>query len=121
MKNEKRKAAMAILKQEIQKHQRNLEQLLMLETDVVLENGNYVPKGAQGYIDLEQVKTDKERLLITISDLMTIYQALKRNKTETNIRGTARSSGMIYMTTADSIQAAGLETDGDGYGKIYFW
>ena len=52
---------------------------------------------------------------------MTIYQALKRNKTETNIRGTARSSGMIYMTTADSIQAAGLETDGDGYGKIYFW
>lgn len=120
MKDEKRKTAIKKLNQEIHKHLGNLQELLMLEADIELENGNYIPKKAQGYVDLKKVKADKENLLITISDLTTICKALERRKTNVVIRGTVRDCSMILIETSNSISAAGLDQDGDGFtGEIW--
>lgn len=119
MKDEKRKAAIKKLNQEIHKHLGQLQELIMMEADVELNNGNYIPKKAQQYVDLKKVKEDKEILLITISDLTTIRKALERGKTTVVIRGTAKNCSMILFETIKSISAAGLDYDGDEFtGEI---
>ncbi len=121
MKNEKRKVAIAKLNQEIQKHLSALQQLLLLEADILLSNGNYIPKAAVPYIDLDKLHTDKENLLLTISDLTTVCQALERGKTNVFIRGTADNSGYILIETCNSMEAAGLSWDGDEFScRIWF-
>lgn len=120
MKDEKRKAAIKKLNQEIHKHLGQLQELIMMEADVELNNGNYIPKKAQQYVDLKKVKKDKEILLITISDLTTICKALERGKTTVVIRGTAKNCSMILFETIKSISAAGLDYDGDEFtGEIW--
>ena len=121
MKNEKRKEAIKKLNQEIRKHLGQLQELIMMEADVELNNGNYIPKNAQRYVDLKKIKEDKENLLITISDLTTICRALERGKTTVVIRGTAKNCSMILIETSKSISAAGLlYQDGDGFtGEIW--
>lgn len=120
MKNEKRKEAIKKLNQEIRKHLGQLQELIMMEADVELNNGNYIPKNAQRYVDLKKIKEDKENLLITISDLTTICRALERGKTTVVIRGTAKNCSMILNETSKSISAAGLYQDGDGFtGEIW--
>ena len=120
MKDEKRKAAIKKLNQEIRKHLGQLQELMLMEADVELNNGNYIPKKAQRYVDLKKVKEDKENLLITISDLTTICKALERGKTTVVIRGTAKDCSMILIETCNSISAAGLYHDGDGFtGEIW--
>ena len=115
MKNEKRKEAIKKLNQEIRKHLGQLQELIMMEADVELNNGNYIPKKAQRYVDLKKIKEDKENLLITISDLTSICKALERGKTTVVIRGTAKN-----IETSKSISAAGLDQDGDGFtGEIW--
>ena len=119
MKNEKRKEAIKKLNQEIRKHLGKLQELIMMEADVELNNGNYIPKKAQLYVDLKKIKEDKENLLITISDLTTICKALERRKTTVVIRGTAKNCSMILIETSKSISAAGLDQDADGFtGEI---
>jgi hypothetical protein len=113
MKNEKREAAIKKLNQEIRKHLGQLQELIMMEADVELNNGNYIPKKAQRYVDLKKVKEDKENLLITISDLTTICQALELGITTVVIRGTSKDCSMILSETCKSISSAGLEYDGD--------
>ena len=120
MKNEKRKEAIKKLNQEIRKHLGQLQELIMMEADVELNNGNYIPKKAQRYVDLKKIKEDKENLLITISDLTTICKALERGKTTVVIRGTAKNCSMILIETSKSISAADLDQDGDGFtGEIW--
>lgn len=119
MKNEKRKAAIKKLNQEIQRHLRHLQELIMLEADVELHNGNYIPRKAYEYVDLKKVKEDKENLLITISDLTTICKALERGKTTVRIRGSLRNQSMVLVETCQSISAAGLDMDGDGFGEVW--
>ena len=53
MKNEKRKEAIKKLNQEIRKHLGQLQELIMMEADVELNNGNYIPKNAQRYVGYE--------------------------------------------------------------------
>lgn len=121
MKKEKMNVAITTLNQEIQKHLGRLQELIMMEADIELNNGNYIPRNAQRYVDLEKVKKDKEDLLITISDLTTICKALEKGKTSVVIRGTANNCTMILKETCNSISAAGLDQDGDGFtGEIWF-
>lgn len=108
MKQEKRKASIKKLNQEIQKHLNHLQELIMLEADIELQNGNYIPKNALCYVDLKKVKEDKQNLLITISDLTTICKALERRKTNVIINGS-----IMLKETSKSISAAGLKFDGD--------
>lgn len=120
MKNAKREKAIKILKQEIQKHLGQLSKLLMMESDVKLNNGNYIPKDAQPYVDLDKMENDKSNLLITISDLTTICKALERGNTTVFIHGTEKNRSMILSETSKSISLAGLDLDGDGFiGEIW--
>lgn len=120
MKNEKRKEAIKKLNQEIRRHLGQLQELIMMEADVELNNGNYIPKKAQRYIDLKKIKEDKENLLITISELRTICKALECGKTTVVIRGTAKKCSMILVETSKSISAAGLDQDCDEFtGEIW--
>ncbi len=120
MKKQKMNAAITILNQEIQKHLGRIQELIMMEADVELNNGNYIPRNAQQYVDLEKVKKDKEDLLITISDLTTICKAFENGKTTVVIRGTANNCTMILKETCNSISAAGLDYDSDGFtGEIW--
>ena len=119
MKNEKRKKAIKKLNQEIRKHLGQLQELIMMEADVELNNGNYIPKEAQRYVDLKKIKEDKENLLITIADLTAICKALEHGKTTVVIRGTATNRSMILIETSKSISAASLDQDSNGFtGEI---
>lgn len=115
MTDKKRKEAISKLKQEIQKHLGTLQQLLLLESDVTLRNGCYIPQAATSYINLDKVSADKADLMITIFDLTSVCRALKHGKNHVNIYGTANKNGYILIKTCNSLEAAGLSCDGDGF------
>lgn len=118
MTNEKRKAAIGTLNQEIQKHFNALQQLLQLESSVNLQNGSYIPQVAASYIDLDKVRADEADLMISISDLSLVCCALHRGKNKVNIHGATEEDGHILTKTLQSLKIAGLLLDWDGSTTI---
>lgn len=80
----------------------------MLEADIELQNENCIPKNAYGYVDLKKIKEDKQNLLITISDLITICKALERRKENVSIYGSGGDGSTVLMETRNAVSAAGL-------------
>ena len=108
MDNEIRKNAIRTLKHEIKKHFGTLQELLLIEADVELQNGFYIPKNSFGYINLTQVKEDKVNLLTTISDLEIICKSLELGKYNIVIHGSPDCPNVILDETLKSISSAGL-------------
>lgn len=121
MKEAKRKEVIQKLSKEINRNMRELENLLMLEADVVLENGNYIPKKAVSYIDKSKLQSDRESLMVTISDLETVRLAVKKRQTRVLIFGWSKDDcSVLRKKTCEALDSSGLKYEGDGLtGEIF--
>lgn len=85
-----------------------LEYLLLSKNSIEFKNDPYIPNNKDKYRSLASLSMSISELLISMEDILAIRDALEKEKTIANIRGSRENRGKMLKITSDYLKNIGL-------------
>jgi len=108
MNNRERKKIIATLNSIIEQQTHCLEDLLLSKNAIEFKNDPYIPNNKDKYRSLASLSMSISELLISMEDILAIRDALEKEKTIANIRGSRENRGKMLKITSDYLKNIGL-------------
>lgn len=108
MNNRERKKIIATLNSIIEQQTHCLEDLLLSKNSIEFKNDPYIPNNKDKYRSLASLSMSISELLISMEDILAIRDALEKEKTIANIRGSRENRGKMLKITSDYLKNIGL-------------